>query len=169
MSAAVQVPVEEYLRTTYRPDCDYVDGVIEERHLGELDHSDIQGAFVAFFRSRRDSGLRAYPELRMRVSERRYRIPDVSVTAGKPDEQVLTKPPLLCIEVLSPEDTPGRMGERVRDYLNFGVPVVWVVDPVKRSVLIHRPTGIELLKGETLHLDGTDITVPLSEIFESAS
>ena len=31
--------MEEYLATSYRPDCDYVDGEIEERNLGEKEHS----------------------------------------------------------------------------------------------------------------------------------
>ena len=38
------VPVEEYLGTSYRPDCDYVDGRIEERNFGEYEHSKIQRA-----------------------------------------------------------------------------------------------------------------------------
>ena len=41
MATATPLPIStsEYLRTSYRPDCDYVDGVIEERNLGELDHA----------------------------------------------------------------------------------------------------------------------------------
>ena len=37
------IPVEEYLRTSYRPDCDYVDGRVEERNWGEFEHGRIQG------------------------------------------------------------------------------------------------------------------------------
>jgi hypothetical protein len=37
MSTKTLVSVEEYFATSYRPDCDYVDGVIEERNLGEMD------------------------------------------------------------------------------------------------------------------------------------
>lgn len=33
MAAGTQISVEEYLHTVYRPDCDYVDGVVEERNL----------------------------------------------------------------------------------------------------------------------------------------
>ena len=166
MATGVQVPLEEYLRTSYRPDCDYVEGVVEERNLGELDHSSIQNSFLLFFGRFRRSGIRAFPELRMRVAERKYRIPDVVVTLGKPDEQVLTKPPLLCIEILSPDDSSGRMNERIRDYFNFGVPVVWVVDSIKQSVAIHRPQGVERVEGTVVKLDGTEVEVPLAKIFE---
>jgi hypothetical protein len=43
VSQPVRIPVEEYLATSYRPDCDYVDGEIEERNVGEFDHSFLQG------------------------------------------------------------------------------------------------------------------------------
>ena len=42
------IPVEEYLRTTSDPDCEYVDGVIEERPVGEYDHATWQTILAAF-------------------------------------------------------------------------------------------------------------------------
>ena len=39
MPTGTLISVEQYLATSYRPDCDYVDGRIEERNLGKLDHS----------------------------------------------------------------------------------------------------------------------------------
>ena len=166
MPAGTQISVEEYLKTVYRPDRDYVDGVVEERNLGEWDHSSVQTQFVIFFSKFRHTGLRAVTELRIRVRENKYRISDVVVTSGKPQEQVLTKPPLLCIEILSPEDTVSRTNARIQDYLDFGVPVVWVVDPRERTVWIYRATGMEQAVGLSVKLDGTSIEVPFSEIFD---
>jgi len=167
MAAGTQISVEEYLKTVYRPDCDYVDGVVEERNLGERDHSWIQANFVAFFHSRfRKTGIAALPEWRFRITPTRYRIPDVVVTRGKPDEPILTKPPLLCIEILSPEDRTSRVNVRVREYLEFGVPVVWVVDPEEKRIWIYRKNGMQEATGESVKLDGTDIEVPFSEIFD---
>ena len=37
------VPLAEYLGQTYQPDCDYVEGHLQERHVGEIGHSDAQG------------------------------------------------------------------------------------------------------------------------------
>jgi hypothetical protein len=60
MPAATQISVEEYLKTVYRPDRDYVDGVVEERNFGEWDHSWIQGNLITFFHSRfRQTGITA--------------------------------------------------------------------------------------------------------------
>ena len=49
------IPVEEYLRTTSDPDCEYVDGVIEERPVGEYDHATWQTILAAFFTIRQDN------------------------------------------------------------------------------------------------------------------
>jgi Uma2 family endonuclease len=48
-------------------------------------------------------------------------------------------PPLMIAEVLSPHDTQEEVGERVEEYLDCGVKVVWVVSPLFRTVTIHRP------------------------------
>jgi Uma2 family endonuclease len=166
MPAGTQISVEEYLHTVYRPDCDYVDGVVEERNLGERDHSWIQGRLVAFFLTRfKETGIAALPEWRFQTKPTRFRIPDIVVTHGKPDEQILTKPPLLCIEIVSPEDKVSRTNLRIQEYLDFGVPVVWLVDPAERRVWVYRKTGMTEAT-DSVSLDGTDITVPFSEIFD---
>jgi len=48
------ISVEEYLNTSFpNSDCEYVDGVIVERNLGEKDHSSLQGKFIVFFCTRK--------------------------------------------------------------------------------------------------------------------
>ena len=166
MPVGTQISVEEYLHTVYRPDCDYVDGVVEERNLGERDHSWIQGRLVAFFLTRfKETGIAALPEWRFQTKPTRFRIPDVVVTRGKPDEQILTNPPLLCIEIVSPKDKVSSVNLRIQEYLDFGVPVVWLIDPAERRVWVYRKTGMTEAT-DPVSLDGTDITVPFSEIFD---
>ena len=78
------VSVEEYVHSSYDPDCDYVDGASVERNVGELDHSDLQSEIVTCFRARkRKSGIYAFAEQRVQISPSRFRIPDVCVVAGK--------------------------------------------------------------------------------------
>jgi Uma2 family endonuclease len=90
MSAGIQIPIEDYLSSTYDPDCDYIDGHLEERNLGEWDHASLQMRISAFLYVRQDQwGIRVVPELRVRVSPTRFRIPDVCVVLGEPNEQVL--------------------------------------------------------------------------------
>ncbi len=167
MATTALISVDEYLKTVYRPDRDYVDGVVEERNLGERDHALVQTRFAHIFMSLyKQTGLLPMTELRMRMAANRYRIPDIVVTQGKPDEQILTSPPLLCIEVVSREDRLSRVNTRVQEYLDFGVPIVWVVDPAERSIWIYRRNGMQEATGDSIKLDGTDIEIPFSEIFD---
>jgi hypothetical protein len=69
--------VREYLSTSLRPDCDYVDGVIVERNLGEYEHARLQGAVFAYFYNRRKEwDIDVGPEQRVEVGAKRFRIPD---------------------------------------------------------------------------------------------
>jgi Putative restriction endonuclease len=87
MPAGALIPVEHYLRSVYRPDCDYVDSLLEERNAGERDHSLVQANLVAYFHSRRrETGVVALPEWRFRLIGNPFRVPDVIVTRGKPEE-----------------------------------------------------------------------------------
>jgi Uma2 family endonuclease len=133
MGVGTLISLDEYLRTSFRPDCDFIDGEVLERNLGKRKHSYAQGEIVSWFRQRRDVQLlQPLPELRMRVAPNRIRIPDVALAALPiPDEEVITSPPWLCIEVMSPDDTMSAMQDRLDDYLRFGVPNIWVIDPWK--------------------------------------
>lgn len=137
MAAAPHLPisVSEYLHTSYRPDCDYVDGVIEERNLGELEHSELQDEIQAWFRRHRQEwGVHAYPELRVRVSATRYRVADICVISrNAPREAVIQTAPVAIIEILSPEDRHSRYAGRLEDYRRMGVKNIWVIDPARRE------------------------------------
>jgi Uma2 family endonuclease len=54
-------------------------------------------------------------------------------------------PPVLAAEILSPSDTNEDVWEKVRTYLNAGVPRVWIVDPELRTVTVHRPDAEPVL------------------------
>jgi Uma2 family endonuclease len=167
MKAAALVPVEEYLRTAYRPDCDYVDGDVRERNLGERDHSRSQRQFIRYFCAKEHEwGAFCFPEQRIQVSARRFRVADVCVVLGKePEEQIFGAPPFICIEILSPEDRMARVQERIDDYLKFGVPYVWVVDPNSHRAWIYTKSGIGEVADGILRTENPTLNVPLAEIF----
>src|ERR1700722_3160945 len=141
MAARTLISVEEYLETSYRPDCDYVDGEVVERNLGTRDHGWFQTAVVAyFFNRRRQWNITIITGLRIHVSATRFRIPDVCVILGDTDEQIPKKPPFLCIEVLSPKDRMRRVKERINDFLEMGVSYVWVLNPATRQAYVATPS-----------------------------
>ena len=160
------VTVREYRATSYRPDCDYVDGVVVERNLGERDHARLQMAVSAYFYNRRKEwGIHVFPEQRVQVSRTRFRIPDVCVVLGdEPEEQIFTHPPFICVEILSPEDRLSAMQKRVGEFLEMGVPYVWILDPRKRTGW--RVTGEGLLEIAEMRTENPEIVVPLEALFE---
>ena len=162
----VAVSVEEYLHTDYEPDCDYVDGELVERNVGEKDHGKVQRDLLFFLFERRNVfGIFVLQEQRIRISARRYRVPDICVVAGpEPDEQIFTQPPFLCIEILSPEDRMGRMQARIADYLTFGVRFVWVIDPKARRAWIYSSGQMQEATDGWLRTESPQILVPLEEI-----
>jgi Uma2 family endonuclease len=168
MAASTQISVEEYLRTTYRPDCDYVDGEVLGRNLGEYDHSRPQGLFCAYFVVREKQWrIRVVPEQRVQVKPNRFRIPDVCVVlAEAPVEAIFRRPPLICIEILSKDDTFKSVTERLDDYIAMGVPNVWVIEPHTRRGYVYNSDGFLEAKDGVLRAMNSEIAVPLAEIFE---
>ena len=161
------VSVADYLHEMYRPDCDYVDGEVQERNMGEKEHSVWQRALTVYFHThRKEWGLHVYPELRLQVSPTRFRVPDIMLLRrDAPDEQIITHPPIVCIEILSPEDRFGRIEDRIGDYLSIGVRDVWVIDPV--VVQGYRCAGAnprDWLHSNRLAVEGTPIVVDLTAI-----
>lgn len=167
MSSVAIVSVEEYLSTSYRPDCDYIEGEVRERNVGEYEHANLQTGFATWFRNRqRDLKIRVIVEQRVQISSHRFRIPDICVVdRDRPIEAIFTQPPLICIEILSKDDRLRDMRERVDDYLNFGVPNVWILDPVLRKAYLCTKSAFQEPETGILEVPGTAIRVSLQEIF----
>ena len=166
-AARTQVSIDEYLHTAYEPDCDYVDGIVLERNVGEKDHSKVQRELLLYLHERRKLwNIFVIQEQRVQVSRTRFRVPDLCVIAGpEPDEQIFTSPPFLCVEILSPEDRMSRMQERIDDYLRFGVSYVWVIDPQTERAWIYAPETIREVRDGILRTENPQLTVPLADLF----
>lgn len=167
-TAATLMTMEQYLRTSFHPDVDFVDGEIEERNLGEFDHGYLQGLFFAWFLERK-AGLKALPvvEQRIRVAPSRVRICDVAVVAPGRREQVTSTAPLICIEVLSPEDRVSRAEKVLADYLRMGVENIWLVDPYRRAAYFYNSDGLHKAADNILRVVGTEIALEMDTLFEA--
>ena len=164
-AAGSQVSLDEYLSTVYDPDCEFVDGELIERNMGESDHSALQGIiFALLFNQSRKSGIYVFPELRVQVAATRYRIPDITVTTQKVRGRILREPPFLCIEVLSPEDRASRMELKIDDYLTFGVKHIWLMDPRRKKAWSYTSEG-KRESSAILTTSEPRLTVSLDEIF----
>lgn len=167
MAAGIAVSVAEYLRTSYDPDCEYVDGQVVERSVGEYPHSKLQGLLYAYFLRRRKLwNITPIIEQRVQISASQFLIPDICVLSGpEPRTKIVTEPPLIWIEILSSEDRPVRVNRKVRQVIQFGAPYVWVIDPETLESYIVTKNGEAEVTDATLQIDG-GIVVPLRAIEE---
>jgi Uma2 family endonuclease len=117
--ATTLVPLEVYLQTEYEPAAEYVDGVVEERPMGEDQHSAWQVAITDWFRQNR---------VKWNILVRT--IPDVAILdAAVAPKPTAADPPIAVFEILSPEDRVQRLIRKLGDYAAMGVPEIWVIDP----------------------------------------
>jgi Uma2 family endonuclease len=166
MSAApAAIPLEEYLTTDYEPDCEYVDGFLEERNVGKRKHSKTQAALLFWLHSeQRVHGYEVLPEQRVKVASRKVRIPDICLVAPA-EEEVVQAPPVLWIEILSPEDRFNRVQARLNDALQFGVPTIWIIDPYGNEAWIVTPEhGTRQVTDGILRCDNPKLELPFAEV-----
>jgi Uma2 family endonuclease len=89
-----------------------------------------------------DSGYQCFPH-----DPEMVRKPDASfVRRGRFPGNLLPKgwatiPPDLAVEVVSPNDRVSELEEKLGDYRKAGVPLVWVIYPESRTVMVHRRDG----------------------------
>lgn len=175
MAAATQaapalLTLDDYLNTSYRPDCEFVDGLLEERNMGEWKHSLLQMELGYWFRLHRSEwNVRVLGELRTLVSASRVRVPDVCVAY---DDEALKvpvrrQPALIALEILSPEDRLSRVIPRLEDFRLMGVPNIWLIDPEKREGHSYSSGGLQLISGPCVYVPNSPIYLDLADLFKA--
>jgi Uma2 family endonuclease len=160
------IPLETYLRRTYRPDCDYIDGEVRERNAGYYPHSAMMGGIAyRLHEFAKATDTVALLSVRVRVSEDCVLVPDVCLARRtRPREDVIVTPPLLCVEVLAEEDTLHAVRDRVERFLAMGVEHVWIVDQAGRYGWYGTSRGFIQPEDGALHVEGTRIQISLAEV-----
>jgi Uma2 family endonuclease len=126
------IGVAEYLSASFEDeDLEFVDGELLATNVGEIDHAALQALIASSFGAhRRELDLFPLVSVRTRINSMRFRVPDIVVVRGsKPAGRIITEPPFLIVEILSPEDRASRMEQKIDDYIRLGVPYIWVIDP----------------------------------------
>jgi Uma2 family endonuclease len=164
MATILQIPLTEYLGSSYRPDREYVDGEIRERNVGKYEHARIQALLAAWFHQHEKAwGVQVVTEQRVQVSPARVRIPDVALLTLGSQPDVIVEPPLLVIEILSPDDSYSDTEERAQDYRKMGVETVWIINPKTRTGRMC--SGAEWVEASRLEVKGTPLYLNLPDIF----
>jgi Uma2 family endonuclease len=154
------IPVDDYLASVYDSDVDFVEGELEDRHVGEKNHAKLQLRVVRLL----DTGnWFATIETRIRISPTWYRVPDVCVYEQEPKEQVFQTAPWIVVEILSPEDRMSRMEQKIEDYYTIGCRNIWILDPGRRKA--YRFDGTSIVEVSKLSTDDARVTLSISQLF----
>jgi Uma2 family endonuclease len=157
--------VEEYLRTSF-PDLDreYRDGELVERSVPDYLHSRTQVRLAALFEALcKRFPVFACTELRLKVREGLYLIPDVSVFVGAKPPRTPDSPPLIAIEILSQDDRMAAVREKLEEYRAWGVQHVWLADPYQRRLYT---CDAGLAEVASFQVPELDLEIKPAEIFE---
>jgi Uma2 family endonuclease len=166
MGAKTAVSVEQYLKTSF-PDLDreYRDGELVERTLPTFLHGKTQLHLGTLFAAaRKQFPLHACVETRMRVRPNLYLIPDVAVFYPDAPAEVPDSPPLVAIEILSPDDRLNAVREKLEEYRAWGVRHVWLVDPDSKRMYTCDDGSAEV---QALTIPELDIALTSSVVFPS--
>lgn len=142
------VSVEEYLRTSYEPECEYIDGVLVPKEMPRNKHSLLQMLVIVQLLARaRELDLSVRPELRIRTAPMRFRVPDVCVYEGGLRDEVPSHAPLVTVEVASDTEPMLSLRSKLRDHLAMGARLAVIVDPYDRSVFVQDENGLRSVEG----------------------
>lgn len=164
------------------------DGIRRELVAGELREmtpagwqhgrvaGNIAGELRAYIRPRRLGAMAtAEASYRLSADPDTVRVPDVSFVRQERVDEVgdptgfWPGAPDLAVEVVSPNDRYSEVRAKVDEYLAAGTPMVVVVDPQNREVIVVRASGERIQLGEDDVLDGGDVvpgwTLPVRDIF----
>src|ERR1700683_772207 len=165
MAADTLVSVEEYLHTSYSPDMEYVDGVLVDRNVGDLQHS-LTLSNVIFALMQKYPSVKVLPGVTWKVTETHYRIPDVAVVLRKPAGRFITEAPFIAIEILSEEDRVSGLIEKLKEYAAMGVPNIWVFDPRLKQMFVFPSHSLQEIEGDTISTGDPRIELTRAEIFQ---
>ena len=168
MAVADLVSAERYLNSSFEHDAEFVEGRLIQRPMPTWEHASMQGFLIReLWEICRSLGFFAVPEQRVQIRTDRFRVPDVCVVTekpeGEPGRRIVTRPPYLCVEILSPEDTTVETMDKVREHLNFGVAWVWVIDPVSLSGQIHSRNGVVSVEDHIFTTDRFEVDLSKAE------
>ncbi len=165
MGAKSALSAEQYLHTSF-PDLDkeYRDGELVERSLPTFEHGETQARLSVFFGVLPKAlALRPCAETRMKIRTGLYLIPDVAVFRGARPASVPDTPPLIAIEILSPDDHLQRVGDKLEEYRAWGVPHTWAIDPAAQRFYSNDGKLVEVYE---LPVPELGITLRKSDIFD---
>jgi Uma2 family endonuclease len=143
MATKAQITAEQYLHMTFEYDAEFVRGEIVARSMPDLSHSAVQ--FIVcwgFWELEKRFRLSPCIGIRMKLGNGLYRVADVAVFSDRPAEQYPEQPPLIVVEILSPDDRHHDLMDKLEEYRVWGVQNIWVVDPLAKRLSVYTESAL---------------------------
>jgi Uma2 family endonuclease len=164
-SSTTLLSVAEYLGTSYKPACEYIDGVLRQKPMPTRKHGVIQGR-VAQLINEKFPSFEAAPEVSAQVREGKFLVPDVLVQErSRLQDPYPTSAVYLCVEVLSPTDKMSEALAKCEDYHAWGVPVCWIIDPESQRAWQYLSASRPVECPRSGVLEAAEIGLSWAEIF----
>ena len=165
MATGSLISEQEYLSTTYKPNCEYIDGVLRQKPMATEAHSAIQ-AELAYLVRARFSQFKPNTEFTLKIRTGKYYVPDLVVQRRDfIQSPYATAPVHLCVEIRSPEDRVSEVFQKCEEYHDWGVEMCWVIDPESRRAWEYRKGQLPTEVPAGGHLTAEGISIPLADVF----
>jgi Uma2 family endonuclease len=160
MATRALITPEQYLAAHFEREPELVHGELVEKSLPTKSHGRTQQRLAVLL----DSAGYCCTEVRMRLAEDLYRIPDVAIFEGDgPSEEVPSIAPLLVVEVGSPDDRMHDVLQKFEEYREWGVPNIWFVEPELKRCYVYE--GRSLTEVSRFALPQFNLEIPAAELF----
>ena len=133
MATGALITAEKYLATPFEREPEFVHGELVEKSLPNKKHGRTQLRLCVLL------GGAGYgcTEVRMKLAEDLFRIPDFAMFEREPEEQLPASPPLVIVEINSPDDRLYDVEQKLEEYRSWGVAHVWFVEPELKKLYIY--------------------------------
>ena len=159
------VSVEEYLRTNYEPNCEYIDGVLRRKPMPTRKHGLLE-ARLAQLINVGFTEFEAGCEVTVQIRAGKYLVPDLIIQRRDHIQDPYPIDPVhVCIEILSPDDRISEVFAKCEDYHSWGVETTWIVDPESRRAWEYRKGQLPSEAPGDGSLRAEGIAIPLAEVF----
>jgi Uma2 family endonuclease len=163
MATSALPTAAQYLATHYGDrEPEFVHGTLVYRPMPTWLHGRLQHLLSVRLHSVGFCGT----EVRMRLAGDLYRIPDLAIFKAPPEEQVPASPPLVVVEITSPDDRHQELLQKLEEYRAWGVEHVWVVQPELKKLHVYQAGGLEQVS--QYQLPNFAFSVTAAELFAEA-
>ena len=159
MASKALLTPEQYLSTHYEREPEYVHGELVEKSLPTRKHSRVQHRLSVLL----DRVGYCCPELRVKLAADLYRVPDFALYESDPAMELPDFPPVLIVEVKSPDDRPADALQKFVEYKTWGVHELWYVDPETEKLYVFDGALREV---DRLSLPQFNLTIAAADLFD---